>query len=116
MAGIDTDGGGIDLYPEQARAAITEMKTVATAIGETFESRLGQVAQLDSQLGKGTLGAQAYMQYQPAVDEAVPQIRELNTAAPAYADGGLRCVDTLVTQDQVNQQNLEGVQRPNVDI
>lgn len=113
--GIDVDGGGIDIYPEPARAAITEFKSVAAAIATTFEKNLGTVAGLDSQLGKGTLGAIAYQQYQPVVDKVVPMLRDLNTGSKDYADGGLKCVDRLVEQDRVNKGNLDSVQRPNIN-
>jgi hypothetical protein len=112
--GIDIDGGGMDMYPAEARATITGFGNVARAIATTFEENLGVVAGLDSQLGQGTLGARAYMQYQPFVDQVVPQLRELNTACPAYADGGISCVDRYEEQDRINQQNLQGVQGPTI--
>jgi hypothetical protein len=110
--GIDVDGGGMDMYPAETRTAITGFGSVARAIAATFEENLGVVAGLDSQLGQGTLGARAYMQYQPFVDQVVPQIRELNGACPGYADSGMTCVDRYEEQDRINQQNLQGVQGP----
>lgn len=112
MDGIDINGGGIDMRPEATRAALTAFTGVAKAIADSFEQNLGVVAGLDSQLGKGTMGARAYMDYQPFVDQVVPQLRELNTGSQDYGNGGFKCVDRYVEQDRVNQANLQQIKPP----
>lgn len=116
--GIDVDGGGIDMFPDETKTAINALKAAIQTVGTTFETNLGTIAGLDSQLGGGgafrggTLGAVAYMQYQPAVDAIVPQVRTLITQSVSYGDDGLRCVDKYVNQDKTNKGIIQGAQPP----
>lgn len=110
MAGIDIDGGGIDMFPDQAGAAIAAFQKVAADIQSMLDRRITQIAGLDSQLGKGQAGARFGMSYQPFVDQVVPQLRELVTATQGHGDNGMTCVSQYVRQDMVNRGIVENVE------
>lgn len=110
MAGIDRDGGGIDMYPAQARTAIAALQKVATDIRATFEQRLREVTGLDSQLGNGQAGAAFYLKYQPFVDQVIPQLRELITSTEGHGANGISCVSQYVRQDMENRGVIQSVE------
>lgn len=106
--GIDRDGGGIDMHPDQAKAAITGLDQAAVACGDQITRRINDIAGLDSQLGTDLFGASFAMQYQPFVDELVPQVHELNLSVRDFANNGQLCAAEYVRQDQENRSTVQG--------
>lgn len=109
MPGIDIDGGGLDMFPEQARPGIEALVKVAADIRAMLDRRITEIAGLDNQLGKGQAGARFYLSYQPFVDAVIPQMRELIASTEAHGANGLACVDQYVQQDLENRGIVQSV-------
>jgi hypothetical protein len=107
--GIDRelDGGGMDMYPDQARAAINGFDQAVFRIEAKFKSLLGEIAGLDSQLGTDRFSADFAVQYQPFVDQLVPQVNELNKSGRDYAGSGHTIVNAYVQQDKENKATIQ---------
>lgn len=108
--GIDINGGGIDMYPEPTRAAITEFGAATAAIHANFDRRIGEIAALDGQLGKGRLGEQAARQYNPFMDQVRGEMDRLRPIAEQRTRDGLEVVDQYVRQDLENRELIRRTQ------
>lgn len=107
MAGIDADGGGIDIYPDLTRTVVSSMGQEGNTIHEAWNRVLGEIAGLDSQLGKGPLGAKAYSEYQPFVDAVRKQMDDMKPSLDEKVRNGDACVDIYVAEDQKTKQAIE---------
>jgi hypothetical protein len=107
MAGIDIDGGGLDIFPDLAKGVISSLGTAGGTLHQAFETKLGEIAALDSQLGNGPLGEKAYWEYQPFVDSVVERIRDMKGPLDEKVANGNQCVDIYVEQDLKSKQAVE---------
>lgn len=107
--GIDRelDGGGMDMYPDQTRTALTGFDQAVFRCEAKLQSLIGEIAGLDSQLGTDMFSATFATQYQPFVDGLVPQVNELNKSGRDYAANGFTCVNQYVQQDAANKATLQ---------
>jgi hypothetical protein len=107
MAGIDADGGGIDIYPDLTKGVVSAMGQEGNNIHDTWNRKLGEIAGLDSQLGKGPLGAKAYSEYQPFVDAVRKQMDDMKPPLDEKVRNGNACVDIYVAEDAKTKQAID---------
>lgn len=107
MAGIDADGGGIDIYPDLAKGVISALATAGNTLHDGWQRKLGEIVALDSQLGNGPLGEKAYWDYQPFVDNVRGRLEGMKQPLDEKVANGNKCVDIYVEQDLKSKQAVE---------
>ncbi len=100
--GIDLDGGGVDMFPSATSAAIAALGAAGAGFRTEWLGKLGEIAALDSQLGKGPLGRPFARQYIDAVKQIVDGLDELGRRIETRVQFGDRCVKDYVATDQEN--------------
>jgi hypothetical protein len=107
VAGIDADGGGIDIYPDLAQGVISALGTAGNEIHDAWNRKLAEIVALDSQLGNGPLGEKAYWDYQPFVDAVRKRLDEMKQPLDEKVANGNRCVEIYVEQDRKSRQAVD---------
>ncbi|HEY0448961.1 hypothetical protein [Actinophytocola sp.] len=107
MDGISRDGAGIDMFPEETEAVMSQLGTAGAALHTAWQGKLGEIAALDSQLGRGPLGEAAERDYTPVVDNVVGNMNDLKSRVENKVDIGHRAVRLYVEQDRASKQNFD---------
>jgi hypothetical protein len=106
MAGVSRDGDGIDMYPDLTETVLNSMAEAADAAHQKWDAKLGEIAALDSQLGRGPLGEAAEAQYTPMVDNTRGNMDQMKPRVNKKVDFGHRAVQLYVEQDRINEENM----------
>jgi len=109
VAGIDLGGDGINMYPDLTKGVIDAMGQECERIHSSFDKKIGEIAALDSQLGKGPLGQNAEKQYNPFVDHVRGEMDKLKPSLEGKVQTGLQIVDRYIEMDQQSKQNIDNI-------
>jgi hypothetical protein len=106
--GIDLNGGGVDMFPSATSSAMASLGAAGAGFRAEWLGKLGEIAAIDSQLGKGPLGRPFARQYIDAVKQIVDGLDELGRRIETRVDFGNRCVREYVATDQENARIMRG--------
>ena len=105
--GIDLNGAGIDMFPDQADALVTAIGTAQTTLDGAWQPALGQIMTLSGQLGNGPMGRALAQQYNPAEKTIVDGMTELKRRVDELVADGHKAVQDYIRTDQIQSQRLK---------
>ncbi|MBB4906427.1 hypothetical protein [Actinophytocola algeriensis] len=107
--GVDVDGGGIDMYPDAAAAAVAALAATAANFRQAWLAELGKINGLDSQLGKGPMGRDFAPQYNNVIRQIVEALDELGRRIEERVTFGNFAVAEYRKADDDNAQRFDSV-------
>jgi hypothetical protein len=105
--GIDLDGAGVDMWPDETTKVVEAIGAAATDFRAAWLGKLGEIAALDSQLGQGPLGRTFAKDYIPAVKQIVDGLDELGRRVEDRVRFGNYAVNEYILNEQNNAQRFQ---------
>lgn len=106
QAGVDRDGGGIDMFPAPTAQVVSAVDTMADTARVRWAAENCLIGGLESRIGKGPLGGPVAKQYNPTAARIRELMSTLVEQSTKLAAEGTRAVPTYLNADGRAGQNF----------